>query len=426
MMSSILSALLAIGLLCGSVLPANAAEQARQPGDVLLVYDAPNLVDVTENILTAFDRTVDTVSLEDYEKRTLTGYDHVVLLTPEPMQDVNAQTKLLCIGDGFDIPGVTTTEHDGAGLEISTNDFYQYLNYIDQFSVISAFEGKGFGTMKMSFDRTYPFGIRTGNTYYVPYLSQENISTFSLGEMLSDFFDSDYQGGIYLILQDVFAFSDLDMLCKTADELYLANIPFIVKVMPLYSNTGQDAFQRYAQALRYVESRNGAVVMSPPLVNGKASKSELAQMTDIAVNALTDEGVTVLPSIEGFYFVDMDYLKEVKSPAKRYETFAFDVGILENLPNDYLQLKQMVANLNGRWYEFGSYREKFGLKSNFFLETPVDEEIAARVSETEIPLFFSVGSDILVFFVSIMLAIIGFLIYLSRAKYKRKFTKKTG
>lgn len=409
-----------------SVSNAAEKEQTAPTGDVLLIYDLPDLVPLTENLLTAFDQEVDSIFINDYRKEQLSHYKYVVLLTPIPLQDIGATRKVLCIGEGFNIPGVTTTKYYGAGMEITANNFYQYLNYIDEFSVISEFQGQGFSTVEMSFDRVYPFGIKTGNMYYVPYLNENNISTFALGEILPDFFDNSYQGGIYVILEDMFAFSDLDMLCKTADELYLANIPFIVKVMPLYANTDLDAFLRYTQALRYVESRNGAIVMTTPMVNGKATEDEISKMTAIATEALVEEGISVLPSIEGFYFVDMDYLKEVKSPTKRYETFAFDVGILENLPGSDLQLKQMVANLNGRWYEFGDYRGKYHLKSKMFLEIPVDEEIAARVNEQEIPLFFSIGGNILTIFVSILLVIIGVLIFLSRVNYKRKFTKKGG
>lgn len=407
-------------LLLGCILLPGGAE-AAQTGDVLLIYDTPELVSTTKNILTAFDRSVDVVSMEEYEKRLLDDYRYVTLLTPAPLADISPATKVLCIGEGFALPGVTTTESYGAGMEISTDHFYQYLTYVDQFSLISGFEGEAFGKITMSFDREHPFGIQTGNRYYVPYLSEENLSIFALGEMLPDFFDSDYQGGIYVIIEDVFAFSDLDMLCKTADELYLANIPFIVKAMPLYTNTDLDAFHRYTQALRYVESRNGAVVMAPPLVNGKAPEEEIEKMTGIAIKALTDDGVEVLPSIEGFYFVDMEYLKDVKSPAKRYESFAFDVGITESLSRTDLQLKQMVANLNGRWYEFGSYREKFGLESKVFLETPVDVEIAERVEEVEQSLFFSIGSYVLTILVAAMLLVIGLLIYVARRNYKRKF-----
>lgn len=418
--------ILAVSLLLCFCIPVLAAEETSPPGDVLLVYEIPDLVDVTENILTAFDKTVDTVSIEEYKKEQLVDYRYVVLLTPLPMKDIGTGTKVLCIGEDFDIPGVTTEKNYGAGLEITAKNFYQYLNYIEEFSVITEFQGQGFGKIDMSFEREYPFGIKNQNIYYVPYIDENNISTFALGEMLPDFFDSRYQGGIYVILEDVFAFSDLDMLCKTADELYLANIPFIVKVMPLYSNTDLDAFARYAQALRYVESRNGAVVMTPAIVNGKAEKEEILEMTNLAADALVEEGVTVLPSIEGFYFVDMEYLKEVKSPAKRYENFSFDVGILENLPRSDLQLKQMVANLNGRWYEFGSYREKYGLKSTLFLEVPLDDEIALKVHEKDTSMFFTIGNDVLTVCVSLMLAFIGLLIYISRMNYKRKFTKKAG
>lgn len=429
-MKRALCAVLTICFLLGSALPASAAEspptQIPTVGDVLLIYDKPDLLTVTENILTAFNRKVDTLFINDYTPELLANYRYIVTLTPIPMEDVSYGNKLLCIGDGYDIPGVTTQKHYGAGLEISAKDFYQYLNYIEEFSVITEFQGQSFGKVLMSFDREYPFAVKNKNIYYLPYLNESNISTFALGELLPDFFESDYRGGIYVILEDVFAFSDLDMLCKTADELYLANIPFIVKVMPLYTNTKLDAFLRYTQVLRYVESRNGAIVMTPPIVNGKASDEELAEMESIATKALTEEGVTVLPSIEGFYFVDMDYLKEVKSPSKRYETFSFDVGILENLPSTDLQLKQMVANLNGRWYEFGSYRQKFGLKTKVFLEEPVDDALTKRVNETEGSLFFTVGNDILTIFVSAMLLFIVFLIYWSRVSYKRKFTKKAG
>lgn len=405
---------------------ANAQPQSREKGDVLLIYDMPELAAFTENILTAYNRTVDKSDVRQYTKEQLAGYQYVVLLTPIPLKDISPETKLLCIGEGFAIPEVTVMKYYDAGIEISDKNFYHYTNYIDEISVITEFQGESFGKIEMSFGREYPFGIKNGNHYYVPYVSEESISALVLGEMLPDFFDSSYQGGIYVIIQDMFAFSDLDMLCKTADELYLANIPFIVKVMPLYEHTTLDAFKRYVQVLRYVESRNGAIVMTPPMVNGEAEEEEIAEMERMAVQALTQEGVKVLPSVEGFYDVDMEYLREIKSSAKRYESFSVDVGILEELPQSDLQMKQMVANLNGRWYEFGNYRERFGLESKLFLEVPLDREIALREEEENIPLFFAVGNHILFMIVSVFLLFIGLLIYVSRVKYKRKFRKKGG
>lgn len=404
--------------------PIQAQNQPSKTGDVLLIYDDSELLEVTENILTAFNKKVDTLQVDEYQKKDLADYDHVVLLTSIPLVDIHEEVKVLCIGEDFEIAGVSQMKVNGAGLEITANDFYEYLNYVDEFSVITQFQGESFGKITLSFDREYPFAIKQENIYYVPYLSPTNISTFALGELLPDFFDSDYIGGIYVIIEEVFAFSDLDMLCKLADEMYLANIPFIVKVMPLYTNKDLDAFYRYTQVLRYVESRDGAIVMTPPLVNGKASKAEIAELSEVATKALEEEGIAVLPSIEGFYFVDMDYLKEVKSPSKRYESFAFDVGVLENLPTNDLQLAQMVANLNGRWYTFGSYREKFGLKSKLFIETPFDEEIAARTKIEEIPMIFVIGNNVLVIVVSFVLIAILMMIWFSRIRYKRKFIRK--
>lgn len=428
-MQRTLCGLLALCLLFFTTPKAHAQElplPPTLPADVLLVYDTPDLLSLTENILTAFNRTVDSLSIDDYQPQLMNQYRYIVALTPIPLEDVTAGNKLLCIGEGFELPWLDTVKHYGAGMEISTGSFYQYLTYVEEFSVIDHFQGESFGTVTMSFDREYPFAVKNNNLYYLPYLNGDNISTFALGELLPDFFESDYTGNIYVILEDVFAFSDLDMLCKTADELYLANIPFIVKVMPLYTNTDLDAFLRYTQVLRYVESRNGAIVLSPPIVNGKADDKDLAEMTATATEALASEGVTVLPSVEGFYFVDMDYLKEVKSPSKRYETFSFDVGILENLPTNDLQLKQMVANLNGRWYSFGNYRENFGQKTALFIEIPVDEALANRSNDIDTPLFFLVGNDILIILVSMLLLFILGLIYWSRVRYKRKFTRRGG
>ncbi|MFR1374912.1 MAG: DUF2334 domain-containing protein [Eisenbergiella massiliensis] len=73
-------------------------------------------------------------------------------------------------------------------------------------------------------------------------------------------------GNMYLAVDEVYPFSDLDRLCAVADRLYENGIPFIVRVMPVYENLDYPAFERYAQILRYVQARNGTVLLHPPVV----------------------------------------------------------------------------------------------------------------------------------------------------------------
>lgn len=420
-----------ITMMMTTIVTVCAEEPIKQRADVLLIYDEIENVELVENLVTALGKTITSVYEKNYETIKIDNFEFVLLLTADYFETIHKTGKpVFCIGSGFSIPGVETQEMPPSGIELRTETFYEYLVNVDGLEIITNFAGEAFHKIGMSYDRQYPFAIRTeNNIYYAPYVDKSNISPIVLGEVLAVFLSNgneqnEYDGKVYLIINEVFGFSDLDMLCKMSDELYLANIPFIVKVMPIYKNTDLPAFDRYTQALRYVESRNGAIVMSPPMVNGKATQEEILKVSNIATKALTDEEVIVLPSVEGVYEVTMEDLIDVKSPFKFYSSFSFDVGIVEQIPTTDLQLEQMVANLNGRWYTFGDYREKYDVKSHLFVETPFDDEYEGNNTVAEIPKFFRIGNDIVIVIVSVFMVIMILLVYISRKVYSKKFKRK--
>jgi Uncharacterized protein conserved in bacteria (DUF2334) len=76
---------------------------------------------------------------------------------------------------------------------------------------------------------------------------------------------------IYLMLDEVYPFDDLNLLVEKIDYLYDKGYPFIISAMPVFNNTNSNAMRRYAEALRYAQAKGGAIILHFPYIYQKDS-----------------------------------------------------------------------------------------------------------------------------------------------------------
>lgn len=75
----------------------------------------------------------------------------------------------------------------------------------------------------------------------------------------------------YLMLDEVYPFDDLNLLVEKIDYLYDNGYPFIISAMPVFNNTNSNAMRRYAEALRYAQAKDGAIILHFPYIYQKDS-----------------------------------------------------------------------------------------------------------------------------------------------------------
>lgn len=99
------------------------------------------------------------------------------------------------------------------------------------------------------------------------------VTTGSAGQLetagrLKDWLGIPREGQAYVLFKNVYPFSDLSLLERATEELYQGGVPFLLCVRPVFSHTDYPAMKRYAQALKYAQSRNGSILVQSPVVSG--------------------------------------------------------------------------------------------------------------------------------------------------------------
>lgn len=82
-----------------------------------------------------------------------------------------------------------------------------------------------------------PFAVSSGRSAYLPYLKQGDFTAIAAAYVLKDWLHYTEQPQMYLVIKEIYPFSDLNLLEQMADRLYRSGIPFIASVRPVFANT---------------------------------------------------------------------------------------------------------------------------------------------------------------------------------------------
>lgn len=124
------------------------------------------------------------------------------------------------------------------------------------------------------------------NIIYIPSFSSKeesynvvdkNINTIIYGKEKK-------QENIYLLIDKIYPFIDLNKFVEKIDFLYDQGIPFVCSVMPVYENQDFDAMKRFCEVLRYAQSKGGKIILHSSVLYGESipgkdvkGKMDLAQ-----------------------------------------------------------------------------------------------------------------------------------------------------
>ena len=95
----------------------------------------------------------------------------------------------------------------------------------------------------------------------------------------------------YIVLNEVYPFTDPDRLTDIVNYLAENHISFVISVMPIYQNSDYPAMQRFCEILRYAQANYGAVILHAPIVQNGINAEQLAQQLTVATMSYIDNGV---------------------------------------------------------------------------------------------------------------------------------------
>jgi len=294
---------LAIALACASVSvrPASAANKPpSSAAPVLLLYDSLALstpregnVETLERLFAAYGVPVAAMSIDRYAKGTLKSYRRVAVVRNAPdlsiADDALASDLAAYDGDylqigGQELPGrvqarlglaLTAAPLDTIRLE--AGDYGQTLSAVEDLDYIAGASGdaKRYGTLTFASDGTRsPYAVSAGGCAYASYLAGGGLTELALAYALKDWLHAGGEFGAYVLIKEIYPFSDLELLKTLADKLYDAGVPFTASVKPVFYNTDYPAMQRYLQALQYVQARNGSIVVDAPAVAATSTAAD--------------------------------------------------------------------------------------------------------------------------------------------------------
>lgn len=312
--------------------PGSAVQAEARP--VLLLVDSMAIgtsregnVEALQRVLASFGSQVALQSFDRYEPGTLAHYNHVIVVRntddypqlPERyIQDFETyQGRYMQIGTRLPdkIRAGLALEETRVGqdaVRFRIGSFTQTSMLVNGISYITKSEGTRYGTLTSDLrQQSFPYGVANGPYAYVPYFEKGSLSELGIGYLLRDWLEIQGSGQYYALIQNIYPFSNLDLLNRMADRLYEAGIPFIASVRPVLNNGDYPAMKRYMETLKHVQARNGSVVVSTPVVTSSLSQdvTTLKAQMGAFLNAMAEYGIAPLGiGAEMYWTYDRHYI----------------------------------------------------------------------------------------------------------------------
>lgn len=394
---------------------------------VLLVYKTEDEKNVLSKLIWACGQSVTAVSEDEYKSGLAAGYQSLVTTSERPLAD--ASSPVLCIGNGFSSTADVTFETaEKKSVSVSYGNYTQPPCFEAAITFIASHKGSSVGKLVLNMGHSYPFAVVTGNRTYVPYYRSDDLTVLMLGAVMKNYLGgiknaNGSNGTMYVAIDEVYPFSDLNMLCKVTDRFYENAIPFIVRIVPVYDNLDYPAYLRYMQVLRYVQSHNGSIVLHEPIVEPEAIVREpLENKMERFYRSLKTNNVQWMDMNLPPYPLSLNAVENIQSSTKNFGELPFDTMIQFSLPKNEEELDTMVQRVNRKWLSLGDYKRKFTNENFQYAETPIDSEHTYIQQEQQsLAEFFFTANEFLVYIVGGVLVLFSVLIFIGYRLYKKKF-----
>lgn len=365
---------------------------------------------------------------EESAENRFEGADYLITTSPGVLEEAGeAGLRAVCIGPDF-------PEQTGAGVERFRNKTvgFAYGGYtgekvfLEEFCVIRDIPGEKTGTVSIGDDREAPFAVLSedGN-YYIPcFAFGDQGANILLGAVLEKLTGREEAGKTYFVLDEVYVFSDLNKVCGWAEQLHDSGIPFLVRVMPLYDNLDYPAFRRFTQALRYMQSMGGTVILHDPIVAPEQTEREpLPDKMQRFRQALAEEAVQEKKLQAKPLFLQPEELEEITVQSKNFGRLPFDMmtGVTPEMTDE--EFTSCLDRLNKKWLSFDDLSREYGDSLYLYQEREIPEDYAFR-GEREAAAFsgfFSTGNRLLIAVVGVSLVVLCIFLAVGRKWYRRKF-----
>ena len=288
----------------------------------------------------------------------------------------------------------------GRTVSVNFNNLVVNSIGIDDLWVIEELPDAGETTIAVGASR-YPFSKTIERITFVPTFIDNPGFTLGLGRILKDWFEMATPAEMTLLVPDIYPFSDLNMVIKTSEAFYASGIPFTLGVVPIDDNLDFPAMARFYQVLRYVQSRNGTIVVHRPspatVSDGSTVLSEkmYAVITNMVANGVYPLGLATGESLffdevsrvnplnyfsSGIILPDpdiadpgqketwalnsaslgisLDTIASTSSLNRNFGNYPMDTTIIMPLPENEAELAAQLTVINDKWLLLTDYKRQ--------------------------------------------------------------------
>ncbi len=415
LLAAVLAALLAV--------PYYARADEGRP--VLLVYRLESERQSITSVLAACGYSVNAVHESAYSANSLTQAAAVVTTARQPYLDgADQNLPVVCVGpETGPVNGIQVQPAGGHGITLHAGHFKAPASFEDEILLITDYSGTAEGKMEFPLGGSFPYSVIQGHTAYVPNFFRDDIQPLALSLVMRHFLGGPVKGRLFLLIDQVYPFSDLGMLCHMADALYTRGYPFTVSAMPVYDNLAYPAYLRYTQVLRYVQARGGAVVMHDPIVSSaEIGREDAAARLARARAAFEQQGILLANGIVSPYPLSLEGVMNLSGSGKPFGPLPMDVSIGLPIAQTPELFDQMLHALSDAWVSVSSLQKMAGGGPFLYDEEPVGGDYVYREAvQTSFEGFFSAGNRTLLTIVMISLVVFFGLLLSGYFLYRRKF-----
>lgn len=418
------SVLTLLAVLCA--LSPGALGASEGPGDILLVCRGDAEQAELERLISACGGQARAVLADELTPALLSRAECLITTQPDALalaagQGLPALAVGAAITPGGGV-GYQTALH--ASVSVSGEGLAGSASFEEEITYIGSYEGEPFGILTVRGEE-HPFAVTAGAVTYAPYYRAGEVSALLLGAAMRRFLGRSGEGRLYVLIDEIYPFSDLYALCCTADLLYESGIPFVARIMPVYDNLDYPSFLRYARALRYLQAKNGSVVIADSLVSEHEMVREpLAEKLSRFHTALREQEIDFLPMDRPPYPLTADDLPTLGGGQKPFPSLPIDAMVRFPLYSDEDSVRAEADRLSRLWLTVSDYGGR-GTPRPPSRERPVSGGYDYRKEGPRLLANqFARSNEALTVVVTSFLLVLGGLILVGRRVYRRKFYRE--
>ena len=380
-----------------------------------------------ERMVRALECEPTVASERDYNSEILEQAAYVITTSDICVKDVKEKgVPAVCLGEACKDAGFSVKEEKNVNVGLESGPYSEWPEAENSIYCFAPADSPETEALVMSDGRKAAFMMKKGNISYIPFYREKGLGAVMTGKAIAGLLGKQEGGNMYLAVDEVYPFSDLDRLCAVADRLYENGIPFIVRVMPVYENLDYPAFERYAQILRYVQARNGTVLLHPPVVREGEKESDPYEIKKVRFTKALEEKKIIYVDTEITPFVfTWQETRNINTTPKASGVVALGSMFTTTLRLPAQDLEAVLCQINDKWLTLSDYKQKFTNRKFQYYEDPGSNEgedfFAREKEQANFEELFDKGDKILLLVVGGALFIFFILLAIGRKWYRRKF-----